>query len=128
LQHLIELDRILFPVRIKAIFAGEVFPHFDVKEHPPVIAPGIAPIELAAEFEVVRAETLVLVDTLTEADFDRPGTHPRLGPVTLSNVLHQWGAHDLMHTVQAERAMMQPFISGCGAWQGFFADHVAVTR
>jgi hypothetical protein len=31
--------------------------------------------------------------------------------------------HDLMHTVQAERALMQPFIAGCGPWQPYCADH-----
>jgi len=29
-------------------------------------------------------------------------------------------AHDLMHTVQAERAMMQPFIAGSGPWRPYF--------
>jgi hypothetical protein len=34
-------------------------------------------------------------------------------------------AHDLNHTVQAERALMQPFIAGSGPWRtaGVFADH-----
>ena len=34
-------------------------------------------------------------------------------------------AHDLMHTVQAERALMQPFVAGSGKWRGYFADHDA---
>jgi hypothetical protein len=34
-----------------------------------------------------------------------------------------------MHTVQAERSAMQPFINACGAWRPYFADHdVAQTR
>jgi hypothetical protein len=28
-----------------------------------------------------------------------------------------------MHTVQGERALMQPFIAGCGAWQSYFTAH-----
>jgi hypothetical protein len=28
-----------------------------------------------------------------------------------------------MHTVQAERALMQPFIQACGPWQSYFIDH-----
>jgi hypothetical protein len=35
----------------------------------------------------------------------------------------EWAAHDLMHTVQAERAMMQSFILGSGTWRPFFLDH-----
>ncbi len=125
LQHLIDLDRILFPVRIKAIFAGEVFPHFDVTKQGPMIAQDATPSALAAEFEVVRAENLNFLQTITEEDFERPGIHPRLGPVTLAQVLYQWGGHDLMHLVQAEQALMQPFIEGCGAWRTFFTAHSA---
>jgi hypothetical protein len=39
-------------------------------------------------------------------------------------MMHNWAAHDLNHTVQAERAMMQPFIQGCGPWQKFYTDHL----
>lgn len=125
LQHLIDLDRILFPVRIKAMFAGEPFPPFDVRTQGPVIAPGAAPADLAAEFEALRTETLALVDTLTEDDFERPGFHPALGSVTLANLLHQWAAHDLMHLVQAQQALMQPFIQGTGPWHIYFSAHTA---
>src|SRR5215207_7755621 len=54
LQHLIDLDRILFPIRIKAIFAGEPFPHFDVREQGPVLAKDATPTALATEFEALR--------------------------------------------------------------------------
>jgi hypothetical protein len=37
-------------------------------------------------------------------------------------MLHQWVGHDLGHIVQAERALMQPFIAGSGPWRGFFED------
>jgi hypothetical protein len=39
--------------------------------------------------------------------------------------LHEWVAHDLMHLVQAERALLQPFIQGSGPWRPFFADYEA---
>ena len=42
----------------------------------------------------------------------------------MDELLNEWAAHDLMHTVQAERALMQPFIQGCGPWQHYFQDHV----
>jgi hypothetical protein len=34
-------------------------------------------------------------------------------------------SHDLNHTVQAERALIQPFVGGSGPWQAYFADHAA---
>jgi hypothetical protein len=43
------------------------------------------------------------------------------------NLLHEWGGHDLMHLVQAEQALMQPFIDGdgCGPWEVYFTQHKA---
>jgi hypothetical protein len=35
----------------------------------------------------------------------------------------EWSALDLMHTVQGERALLQPFIDGCGPWKRYFSDH-----
>ena len=35
-------------------------------------------------------------------------------------MIHQWAGHDLMHTVQGERALLQPFIEGCGPWKRYF--------
>jgi hypothetical protein len=48
--------------------------------------------------------------------------------VSLNEMLHEWAAHDLNHTIQAERALMQPFIQESGPWQPYFADHVARKR
>ena len=38
---------------------------------------------------------------------------------------YRWAGHDLMHTVQGERAIMQVFIDACGPWKKYFSDHVA---
>jgi hypothetical protein len=80
---------------------------------------------LAREFEGMRHESLRLFRRLTTADLERTARHPELGRVTLGELIHEWAGHDLMHTVQAERAMMQPFIQGCGPWTSYFSDHVA---
>ena len=65
-----------------------------------------------------------MLEKLSPADLERTARHGELGPVTLSEMVHNWAAHDLNHTVQAERAMMQPFIQGCGPWQKFYTDHL----
>ena len=54
---------------------------------------------------------------------ERTAVHADLGQVTLDEMLHEWVGHDLGHTVQAERALMQPFIAGSGPWRSFFEDH-----
>jgi hypothetical protein len=41
--------------------------------------------------------------------------------VTVGELLHEWAAHDFDHTIQAERALMQPFLRGSGPWQIYFA-------
>ena len=40
-----------------------------------------------------------------------------LGVVSLRELLNEWAAHDMMHIVQAERAIMQPFIAASGPWR-----------
>lgn len=125
LQHLIDTERWVFPVRVRAFLAGEDFPAFDPEIQGKIGSLSPSPSELAAEFAALRADSLALIETLTPADLELTAIHGELGPVTLSEMLHEWAAHDLMHTVQAERALMQPFIQGCGPWQVYFTDHVA---
>ena len=83
------------------------------------------PADLAAEFARLRTQSLLVLDRVKPADLTKTARHAELGLVTLSELLHEWAGHDLMHIVQAERALMQPFIRGCGPWQSYFADHVA---
>ena len=66
-----------------------------------------------------------IFDRVKPSDLNKGSRHKELGPVTMSELLHEWAGHDLMHTVQAERALMQPFIRGCGPWQVYFQDHTA---
>ena len=47
-------------------------------------------MELAAEFAVLRGESLSLFDGLRPADLSRHALHAELGPVTLSHLLHEW--------------------------------------
>ena len=50
----------------------------------------------------------------------------RLTPVLFQRkpAPNEWSGHDLMHTVQGERAILQPFIDGCGPWRKYFSDHI----
>jgi len=79
--------------------------------------------ELAAEFARLRAIQLEALKTVTTSDLARTARHSELGLVTLGELIHEWVGHDLMHTVQAERALLQLFIAGCGPWRPYFADH-----
>jgi len=122
LQHLIDTE-LTYQFRVQAFLAGHDFPNFDPDTEG--TQPGAqSPLAMAEEFARLRQESLVMIEALSPADLKRTARHGELGMVTLSEMVHNWAAHDLNHTVQAERAMMQPFIQGCGPWQKFYTDHL----
>ena len=120
LQHLVEVERSAYPTRIKALLAGDPFPGFNPNANGAGHQPTAA---LATEFNLLRSENLKLLNQVTEVDLERRALHAEYGMVSMREFLHHWAAHDLMHTVQGERALMQPFIQGCGPWQINYTDH-----
>ncbi len=124
LKHLLDTERGVFPVRIRAILAGQDFASFNpATDGAPA---GQTPTQLATEFARLRAENLALLDQVTEDDLTRTARHSELGLVTMAELINEWAAHDLMHTVQGERSLMQPFIIGSGPWrEAYFGDHDA---
>jgi hypothetical protein len=125
LQHLVDTERLVFPARVEYLLAGQDFPAFDPDREGSRAPAGASPPALAQTFAGLRDEGLRQLDRVTAADLDRQARHSELGLVTMRELLHEWAGHDLMHTVQAERALMQPFIAGCGPWQPYFTDHWA---
>lgn len=125
LQHLCDTERLVFPVRVHYLLAEQDFPAFDPDAQSSAPVASQTPADVAAEFARLRTAALVTFDQVTVADLTKRARHQELGVVTLSELLHEWAAHDLMHTVQAERALMQPFIRGCEPWRAYFADHIA---
>lgn len=122
LQHLLEAELQLFPVRLRAFLAGQNFDAFDPNQ-PHADLDSQTPEQLATAFARHRQESLIQLKQLKDDDLGRTVQHPQLGTVTLIQMLNTWAAHDLMHTVQAERALMQPFMLSCGPWRSFFRDH-----
>jgi hypothetical protein len=121
LQHLLDTEKV-FQFRVHAFLAGRDFPNFNPDAEGS--KPGAqTPLALAEEFARMRRESLLMLEKLSPADLQRKARHSELGMVTLNEMVHNWAAHDLNHTVQAERALMQPFIRGCGPWKKFFTDH-----
>lgn len=127
LRHLLDAEQKVFPVRLTCFMEGRDFPAYDPNAREAEAAPQ-PPADMAVAFAALRKENLARVAQVTHTDFDRTARHAELGPVTLGQLLHEWAAHDLMHTVQAERAMMQPFIAACGPWQVYFTDHAVASK
>lgn len=122
LQHVLDAECQNFPVRCRAFLAGQNFTDFDPNQQH-TDADSAAPEQLVAAFTRARKASLALLKQVKDGDLGRTVQHSKLGAVTLAEMLHTWAAHDLMHTVQAERALMQPFMLGSGPWRPFFRDH-----
>ena len=121
LTHLMDTERV-FTFRIHCFLAGKDFPDFNPDTEGSKTGERSLK-DMAAAFSEMRQESLQLLATLSESDLERSAKHAELGLVTLRQMLSEWAAHDLNHTVQAERALMQPFIAEAGPWQVYFLDH-----
>lgn len=77
--------------------------------------------DLLDEFARLRAANLTEVRSwnLGLAELSKRGTHPALGPVTLSQLLATWAAHDLTHLHQLSRVMAFQYRHAVGPWTKF---------
>ncbi|MFA6147469.1 MAG: DinB family protein [bacterium] len=124
LRHIVDTERSVFPVRVGCLLRREDFPAFNPGQEKRTGGVKPTPVELAGEFERLRKNSLALLSKIGAGDLRCTARHQELGLVTLEEMLHQWAGHDLMHTIQAERAVLQPFIDGCGPWRRYFSDHM----
>lgn len=123
LHHLASTEAV-FAYRLSCFLEGcSEFPAYNPDSPEARLDPAATPAALAAEFATRRAASLTALSQVSQAQLDRSARHAELGVVTLGEMLHEWGAHDLNHTVQAERALMQPLIQGSGPWRPYFSDH-----
>ena len=123
LQHAVDTELAVYRSRVLAILAGERFPGFDPEADGHVDRVTLSAGELVALLADRRAQGIETLETLTPDDLPKTGVHSVLGTVTMAQLVNQWAAHDTMHIVQAERALMQAFIPASGPWRGYFTDH-----
>src|SRR4051812_41641114 len=122
LRHLRDAERDVFQRRLEAFRAGQDLVPYDPERHG--TAPGGEPAQaLAEDFARLRAVSLEQLAEVKPEDLEITVTHGEYGAVQLGAMLHYWAAHDLMHTIQAERALMQPFITRSGPWRVMCADY-----
>jgi hypothetical protein len=72
-------------------------------------------------FEELRGASLEALASLklTDADLARPGKHPELGAVTLSQLLATWVGHDLDHLSQIARVLARRYRDEVGPWVAY---------
>jgi hypothetical protein len=122
LRHLRDAERDAFQVRLEEFRAGQDLVPFDSGRIGSASHGETAPA-LAEDFARRRAASLERLSDLRPEELEITVTHGEYGPVQLGAMLHYWAAHDLMHTMQAECALMQPFITRSGPWRVMCADY-----
>lgn len=124
--HLIEAERRGFNGRIRAILApaeGEPEPALVGWDQPAVAAARRDELkettDLLAELADLRADSLALVRGLGPADLGRRGLHPRVGPLAVDDIVHEWVHHDREHLVQLLEVSRTFAWAGMGAARRF---------
>jgi hypothetical protein len=118
--HLIHGERADWIPRVTMILESgdkRTFVPFDREGHAREITGKRLP-EMLDEFAALRAKNLDAIRALhlKDADLARPGRHPSLGPVTLSELLAAWAVHDLTHLHQISRVFAHQYRDAVGPW------------
>lgn len=77
--------------------------------------------ELLDRFARLRSANLATLEgfRLTPAELALEGLHPKLGRVTLRQLLATWVAHDLGHVGQVVRVMAKQYGDAVGPWRRY---------
>ncbi|HMQ15683.1 MAG TPA: DinB family protein [Phycisphaerae bacterium] len=121
--HLIQGERTDWIVRARIILEEGTARPFDRYDRYAMFESSAGrPLEaLLAEFERLRAGNLAALRALalTPEQLSRRGRHPRLGEVTLSQLIATWVAHDLNHVAQIAKAMATQYQEAVGPWREY---------
>jgi hypothetical protein len=128
--HLIDGEETDWPQRAEIILARGPDPRFapyDRFRHRARNVGRTLP-SLLEELAALRARNLENVRrwSITPADLDLTGIHPKFGRVTLRQLLASWVVHDLGHIAQVARVMAKQYREASGPWIEFLpvlTDH-----
>jgi hypothetical protein len=103
LGHIIEAERRGFAGRIRIMLAGaeprlETWDQNEVARARRDCQRDAG--ELLRELAALRQDSLGLVTSLAEADLARGGQHPKVGYLTIGDVVNEWVHHDRNHVRQ----------------------------
>ena len=120
--HLIHGERTDWLPRARIIMEhGEAQP-FEPYDRFAQFAEGGRPLPaMLDDFASLRAQNLrdLAALQITPADLERRGRHPDFGPVTLSQLLATWVAHDLDHVIQIARVLANQYADAVGPWRRY---------
>lgn len=77
--------------------------------------------EVLDDFARLRSKSLEELAglNLQPQDMERRGRHPVFGPVTLSQLLATWAAHDVNHLHQLARVLAHQYRNAVGPWSAY---------
>lgn len=75
------------------------------------------------EFEELRSRNLQELKSwrLTNVDLDKEGIHPKLGTITLRELLATWTIHDIAHLNQASRVLVKHYSKDVGPFSKYLS-------
>jgi DinB superfamily len=123
IAHLVHGERTDWMLRARIILEcgdTKTFEPFDRDGYVRVSA-GKSLAQLLDEFARLRSENLdeLRALNLQPQDLELRGLHPVFGPVTLSQLLATWAAHDLTHLHQISRILAHQYRDAVGPWSRF---------
>ncbi len=80
------------------------------------------PKELADELQALRRESTALVRSLRPDQLSRWGMHPKVGRLTIRDLLHEWVHHDRNHARQLMAVTQERVYPHLGGSQGFVGE------
>jgi hypothetical protein len=75
---------------------------------------------LVDEIELSRPPAVQSLTQLGVEQLGRVGDHDEASPITVSDLIHQWAYHDLMHLKQAASILQTPLVAGMGNTRKFY--------
>ena len=122
LAHLIHCESTDWMVRVQTILRSGESKAFAPLQREASFTATMPPVaELLTSFAERRAANLIELRSLalTAEDLQKRGVHPAFGPVTLSQLVSTWAAHDLTHLHQLSRILAYPYRDAVGPWEKY---------
>ena len=120
--HVVSVEPLVLRARIEGMLAAPGGPVANVDEDETLERSGLRELpveELLDRFEVGRAESMALIEQLSESDLAQSGDHEVAGPITVANMVNHFAFHDAAHIEQIVRMLAVPAEAARGGLRSF---------
>jgi hypothetical protein len=121
--HILDVEDVIYADRIAGIlgedrpFIRSIDPLLRMRERG-LLDRDVA--DLLDELAKRRPPALDSLRALRGQQLERAGDHDEAGPITVSDLVHQWAYHDLMHLKQAASILQAPLVARMGNTRKFY--------